>query len=120
VNRLRQVLINLLGNAVKFTKAGEIILSAETIAPSNSQEPLLKISVQDTGIGIPSDKLDRLFQPFSQVDASTTRLYGGTGLGLVICDRLVTLMGGSIQVETEEGVGSCFYLMLPLKVAKSP
>ena len=119
VNRLRQVLINLLGNAVKFTTTGQVTLTAETVLiPSSGQDkPFLKISVQDTGIGIPLDKLNRLFQPFSQVDASTTRVYGGTGLGLVICDRLVTLMGGRIQVETEEGVGSCFYLMLPLKLA---
>lgn len=120
VNRLRQVLINLLGNAVKFTTEGEITLTAETLVSNTSgqEESFLKISVQDTGIGIPADKLDRLFQPFSQVDASTTRVYGGTGLGLVICDRLVALMGGHIQVETEEGKGSCFYFILPLKPAE--
>jgi PAS domain S-box-containing protein len=122
VNRLRQVLINLLGNAVKFTTEGEITLTAETLVShtTDQDEAWLKISVRDTGIGIPPDKINRLFQPFSQVDASTTRVYGGTGLGLVICDRLMTLMGGKIEVETEEGVGSCFYCILPLKIAEIP
>ena len=114
--RLRQVFINLIHNAVKFTAQGEVEV---TLAwrQEPGRRPLLKASVRDTGIGIPADRLDRLFQSFSQVDASTTRQYGGTGLGLAICRRLVTLMGGQIWVDSVLGEGSCFQFELPCQTA---
>jgi len=101
--RLRQVLTNLVSNAVKFTRKGEVFLHVGADGPDR-----LAFTVRDTGIGIPEDKLHRLFKAFSQVDASTTRQYGGTGLGLVICDKLVTLMGGSIRVASKEDEGTTF------------
>ena len=101
--RLRQVLVNLVGNAVKFTEHGEVVVELRAPAPGR-----LEFSVKDTGIGIPRERRDRLFQSFSQVDASTTRRYGGTGLGLAISKQLVALLGGSIRVEGEEGRGSTF------------
>ena len=109
VTRLRQVLLNLLSNAVKFTERGEIVLSVGA-RRGDPAEPgyELTFSVRDTGIGIPGDRLDRLFQSFSQVDASTTRRYGGTGLGLAISQRLTELMGGRIVVTSEVGQGSEF------------
>jgi PAS domain S-box-containing protein len=111
--RLRQVLVNLISNAVKFTHKGEVVVTlTRRIAGDGSA--LLHASVRDTGIGIPADRLDRLFQVFSQVDASTTRHFGGTGLGLAICKRLVNLMGGRIWVESENGVGSNFQFEIPL------
>jgi signal transduction histidine kinase/ligand-binding sensor domain-containing protein/CheY-like chemotaxis protein len=105
--RLRQILINLIGNAVKFTRAGEVVvkLRSEDLPDGNRR---LEFTVRDTGIGIPADRLDRLFQPFSQVDSSNTREFGGSGLGLVICRRLVNLMGGTIAVESELNHGSVF------------
>jgi signal transduction histidine kinase/DNA-binding response OmpR family regulator len=116
VTRLRQVLVNLLNNAVKFTDAGEVILSANG-RPIERDQLELQLAVRDTGIGIPPDRLDRLFQSFSQVDASTTRRYGGTGLGLAISRRLVELMGGAIGVESRPGVGSTFHITLVAPVA---
>ena len=114
VTRLRQVLINLINNAVKFTAHGSISVEVR-LAPDDPVELgvppgriLIEFRVQDTGIGIPPDRLHRLFKVFSQVDSSTTRKFGGTGLGLAICERLCTLMGGSIRVESTQGVGSCF------------
>jgi len=105
--RLRQVLINLIGNAIKFTKQGEVFLGIKLI--NRHQDDLeIGFEIKDTGIGIPQDKLHRLFKAFSQVDSSTTRQYGGTGLGLVICERLIHLMGGEIKVESELGQGSTF------------
>lgn len=105
--RLRQVLANLVGNALKFTDTGEIRVSVVNV--KKDKEALwLRFSVQDTGIGIPADKINRLFHSFSQADSSTTRKYGGTGLGLVICSKLVHLMGGEISVESVEGKGSTF------------
>lgn len=107
--RLRQVLMNLVSNAVKFTREGEICISVTAAAASSGTEDIrLSFAVKDTGIGIAPDKIDRLFKAFSQVDSSTTRRYGGTGLGLVICDKLVTLMGGSMSVDSKPDEGSCF------------
>jgi signal transduction histidine kinase/CheY-like chemotaxis protein len=103
-NRVRQILLNLVGNALKFTTTGEVVVTVRPAAPAT--RPHLEFSVRDTGIGIPADRLDRLFKPFSQVDASTTREFGGTGLGLAISRRLVTLMGGRIWMESAEGHGS--------------
>jgi PAS domain S-box-containing protein len=108
ITRLRQILVNLLSNAVKFTPAGEVEVTIDSErTPSGSYR--LHARVRDTGIGIPSDRLDRLFQSFSQVDASTTRHYGGTGLGLAISKRLAELMGGDMWVESTQGVGSTFH-----------
>ena len=104
--RLRQILINLGGNAIKFTEKGEILISLEM---ENLKEGLIKISVNDTGIGIPKDKQEDLFNPFSQVDGSTTRKYGGTGLGLAISRQLVELMEGTIGLDSEEKKGSTFW-----------
>ncbi len=134
VNRLRQILLNLLGNAVKFTDEGSVDVTvsivtaedagegqdAEAGAPETDtgEDYLLQFAVSDTGIGIPKDKFDRLFQPFSQVDSSISRQYGGTGLGLVISQRLCELMGGRMWVESEVGKGSCFYCTIRLKAAK--
>ncbi len=111
VTRLRQILANLISNAVKFTNAGEIFLHVE----ENSRTPEwieLHFSVKDTGIGIPENKLDRLFKSFSQVDSSTTREYGGTGLGLAICHTLTKLMGGSMWVQSRPGEGSVFHFKI--------
>jgi len=105
--RLRQILANLLGNAVKFTARGEIELSVSVAA--HAPALTLQFAVRDTGIGIPADRIDRLFRSFSQVDNSTHRQYGGTGLGLVISRRLAELMGGRMWVESFEGRGSTFY-----------
>jgi PAS domain S-box-containing protein len=115
--RLRQVLLNLLSNAVKFTEEGEVVvlLDAERTGRRSYR---LEFAVRDTGIGIPKDRMDNLFDSFSQVDASTTRRYGGTGLGLAITKRLVELMGGTMWVESEEGKGSTFRIGLPTKAAE--
>ena len=105
--RLKQVLINLVGNAIKFTREGEIFVNV--FLKSSGQKQLeLAFEIRDTGIGIPEDKLERLFKAFSQVDSSTTRRYGGTGLGLVICEKLVALMGGTICVDSVAGQGTTF------------
>jgi signal transduction histidine kinase/DNA-binding response OmpR family regulator len=119
VTRLRQILVNLLSNAIKFTEQGEIVIE---VHPADSQTPStgLQFSVTDTGIGIPADRMDRLFQSFSQVDSSTTRQYGGTGLGLVISKRLAELMGGKIWVESQVGKGSTFSFTITIVPAESP
>ena len=106
--RLRQVLVNLVNNAVKFTERGEVLVSVALVAPPTAGQARLRFSVRDTGIGIAPDRLDRLFKSFSQVDASMTRRFGGTGLGLAISQRLVSIMGGRIGVESVEGRGSVF------------
>ncbi|MFA5059153.1 MAG: PAS domain S-box protein [Candidatus Omnitrophota bacterium] len=106
--RLRQILINLINNAIKFTQKGKIELAVKLVS-SSAHECQLKFSVTDTGVGIPKDKQEMLFQPFIQADASTTRRFGGTGLGLAISKRLVEMMKGRIWVESEEWKGSTFY-----------
>lgn len=105
--RLRQVLVNLLGNAVKFTAQGEVVLTVQRGEPQPGGMAL-EFSITDTGIGIPAQAMGVLFQSFSQVDTSTTRKFGGTGLGLAISRRLTELMGGTMRVDSEEGKGSCF------------
>ena len=123
VARVRQILINLIGNAVKFTKTGSVKLRVGVEEATDHERPgvrVLKFSVTDTGIGIPSDKVDTLFNPFTQVDASSTRHHGGTGLGLAICKSLVSLMGGKIWVESTEGVGSTFTFTIAVQVAQPP
>jgi PAS domain S-box-containing protein len=123
VTRLRQVLVNLLSNAVKFTDSGEVVVSVKVQPMENDTTSSLRSSsdsagyqvhfaVHDTGIGILPERLDRLFQSFSQIDASTTRRYGGTGLGLIISKRLVELMGGTIWVESAPGEGSTFHFTM--------
>ncbi|MBM3852417.1 MAG: hypothetical protein FJ399_04595, partial [Verrucomicrobia bacterium] len=103
VTRVRQVLLNLVGNAVKFTERGEVVVEVRAERTASGEEAWVTFAVRDTGIGIPAERMDRLFKVFSQVDASTTRHHGGTGLGLAICRRLVELMGGRIWVESEAG-----------------
>lgn len=115
--RLRQVLINLLSNAMKFTQKGEIFLGVTQIHRTDDGEIEIEFEIRDTGIGIPEQKLNKLFEPFSQVDSSTTRKYGGTGLGLVICERLVSLMGGQIKVSSQPGIGSTFTFDIKAKVS---
>ena len=107
-HRLRQIVINLVGNAIKFTEVGEVVLDV-ALQPQADDSLMLHFCVQDTGIGIPEDKLDTIFEAFEQVDTSTTRRYGGTGLGLAIVSRLVDLMGGNIWVESEVHRGSVFH-----------
>ena len=144
--RLQQVLLNLAGNAIKFTERGEVEISLRILKglgirdwgleedkPETPGSPhlipnpqslipsdTLEFAVRDTGIGIPSSGLERLFQPFAQADASMARRFGGTGLGLSICQRLVEMMGGRIWVESEVGKGSTFYFTVRLPLAKEP
>jgi len=115
--RLRQVLVNLLGNAVKFTERGEVLLTASVVPLTDRADgPLrLRVEVSDTGIGIPADRMHRLFHSFSQVDSSTTRVYGGSGLGLAISRRLAEAMGGELHATSEVGVGSTFTLTVVLQ-----
>lgn len=117
--RLNQILINLLANAVKFTSSGQIVisLSCTNSIHDRSKERILHFAISDTGIGIPEDRLDRLFKSFSQVDTSTTRQYGGTGTGLAICARLIDLMKGRIWVESIPGKGSTFHFEIPVNEA---
>jgi len=117
--RLRQILLNLVSNAMKFTHQGEVFLKVE-LEESNGDQLSIRFEVRDTGIGIPEDKLSRLFKAFSQVDSSTTRKYGGTGLGLAISEKLVNLMGGQIGVNSQEAEGTTFYFTLKTKVAETP
>ncbi|HBB32937.1 MAG TPA: histidine kinase [Cyanobacteria bacterium UBA8803] len=142
ITRLRQILVNLLSNAVKFTHTGEVVVSVTARELDNSYEGSanqqnspsqlvtsssltprsryeIQFAVKDTGIGIPTDRMDNLFKPFSQLDASTTRQYGGTGLGLAISQRLTELMGGRMWVESQVGVGSTFYFTVVTAVVSS-
>ena len=116
--RLKQVLLNLLNNAIKFTDAGEVLLSADQVTLEG--EKRIRFEVRDTGIGIPEDRMDRLFKSFSQVDSSTTRRFGGTGLGLIITKRLVDLMGGQTSVVSTVGEGTTFTVDLPFTLTDRP
>ena len=119
--RLRQLVTNLLGNAMKFTEGGTVTLHATSLtAPPGDERSWIRVQVQDTGVGIASDQMGRLFQRFSQADDSTTRRFGGSGLGLVICKHLVELMGGSINVRSTLGKGSTFWFDVPLLEAIAP
>jgi signal transduction histidine kinase len=110
--RLKQILVNLLSNAIKFTETGTVQLRVE--ASRIAEKPVLHFSITDTGIGIPLEKRETIFQAFTQADSSFTRRFGGTGLGLAIASQLVLLMGGRIWVESEVGKGSTFHFTIPL------
>ena len=115
ITRLRQILVNLLSNAVKFTEQGEIVVYVKANLIQQVEESWqyqIEFEIKDTGIGIPEAKMDRLFQPFSQIDTSATRKYEGTGLGLIICKKLAEMMGGQIWVKSTAGVGSSFYFTI--------
>ncbi|HEV7507700.1 MAG TPA: two-component regulator propeller domain-containing protein [Thermoanaerobaculia bacterium] len=114
--RLRQILVNLLGNAIKFTSTGEISLLVDSV-PVEGDTVELRFQVRDTGIGIPPERMDRLFKPFSQADASNTRIYGGSGLGLAISQRFATKLGGSMWVKSEPGQGSVFHFTIRCRPA---
>lgn len=120
--RIRQILINLIGNAIKFTANGEVVLTISNVTtnsyPKLGDKVNIQFDISDTGIGIDDTKLDSIFESFSQVDTSITKKYGGTGLGLTICRNLINLMGGKIQVESEPGKGSKFSFSLPTTVAQ--
>jgi CheY-like chemotaxis protein len=126
VTRLRQIIVNLVNNAIKFTPSGSISIQVRripldaTVRATPAGRMRLEITVQDTGIGIPPDRIDRLFKAFSQVDSSTTRKYGGTGLGLAICQRLCQLMYGDIRVESTLGKGSTFTIAFMTDTAQRP
>ena len=114
--RIRQIIVNLVGNAIKFTERGEVVVDVE-LQSSSAKELALAVSVRDTGIGIPPEKCHSIFREFEQADSSTTRRFGGTGLGLAISSRLVALMGGTIEVESEVGHGSQFSFTMSLQTA---
>jgi signal transduction histidine kinase/FixJ family two-component response regulator len=114
--RLNQILMNLIGNAIKFTESGSVLVSCK-IAQQEDRNIVLKFSVSDTGIGIPADKLETVFERFSQADSDITRKYGGTGLGLAIARQLVTLLGGTLEVQSEPGKGTQFSFSLPFTYA---
>jgi CheY-like chemotaxis protein len=117
--RIRQVLLNLVSNAIKFTSEGEVVVSVMA-GLSSASHANLQISVADTGIGIPAAKQATIFQAFTQADGSTTRRYGGTGLGLAVCMKLVKLMGGSLWLNSKPGVGSAFHFTLQLPLSDVP
>jgi signal transduction histidine kinase len=112
--RLRQVLLNLLGNAVKFTEKGEVAVEVRLLRET-AASVVVRIDVRDTGIGIPKDRHAAIFESFTQADGSSTRRFGGTGLGLTICRDLVRLMGGELQLDSEPGAGSEFRVVLFLE-----
>ncbi len=114
--RIRQVLVNLIGNAIKFTEHGGITVSVACLR-KDDREASLELAVRDTGIGIPADKLELVFEKFTQADGSMTRRYGGTGLGLTIVKQLVEVMGGTVGVESRVGTGTTFTVTLHLPVA---
>jgi signal transduction histidine kinase len=115
VTKVRQTLLNLLGNAAKFTSSGSVTLAASR--EERVDGPWLRFRVSDTGIGMTTDQLGRLFQPFSQADASTTRRFGGTGLGLAISRSFVEMMGGTVAVSSEPERGSTFTVELPARAS---
>jgi CheY-like chemotaxis protein/anti-sigma regulatory factor (Ser/Thr protein kinase) len=115
--RLKQILLNLLGNAIKFTQQGSITIVA-TLISEQADQVVIRLEIRDTGIGIPAAVQQRLFTPFVQADGSTIRNFGGSGLGLVICQRLTELMGGRISFTSEEGKGSSFFVELPIAKAQ--
>ncbi|MHA4809353.1 two-component regulator propeller domain-containing protein [Flavitalea flava] len=117
--RLRQVLMNLVGNAMKFTQKGEIYVGVRRSKKPGEKDMVLEFEVKDTGIGIPDDKIGRLFKAFTQADSSTTRKYGGTGLGLAISEKLVRLMGGEMGVKSKEGIGTTFSFNIRVTQGKS-
>lgn len=117
VTRIRQIIVNLLSNAIKFTQNGRVILKVESPGDTINNKRKIHFCVQDTGIGISADRVNKLFQSFTQVDASTTRVYGGTGLGLAISKRLCEMMGGTMWVESETGKGSTFHFTIEAEVA---
>ncbi len=108
-NMVRQIVLNFLSNAAKFTEHGQIVLAAK------GDNDTVSMSVSDTGIGIPEDQLSRIFEEFIQIDGSTTRQHAGTGLGLAISQRLATLLGGRIEIESEPGMGSTFTVTVPVR-----
>ena len=112
MTRFRQIITNLLSNALKFTQQGTVSLFVKA-DKKEDQQVIYTFKIQDTGIGIPKNRMDRLFRSFSQVDSSTSRRYGGTGLGLAISKQLCELMGGTMWAESEEGVGSTFSFTMP-------
>ena len=115
-SRLRQVLVNLVSNAIKFTSSGNITVSVDRVG-ARDRTARLRFAVSDTGIGIPQERLNRLFKSFSQVDSSTTRQFGGTGLGLSICKQLIDLMGGEIGVQSQVGVGTTFWFEIEIETS---
>ncbi|MCP4512557.1 MAG: histidine kinase, partial [Fuerstiella sp.] len=115
--RLRQVLLNLVGNAIKFTESGEVVVNVRTVSQTD-EDTVLQFSVRDTGVGIPDDRLDHVFDAFEQADSSTTRRFGGTGLGLAISSRIVNLMHGRVWVESDVGRGSTFFFTTRFELAK--
>ncbi len=118
--RVRQILTNLIGNAIKFTERGEIVVSVQEQSQQGADDTFLRLAVRDTGIGISSDKQEKIFEAFSQADGSMARKYGGTGLGLTICARLVEMMGGRIWVESQAGQGSTFFFTVHLALQSAP
>ena len=115
--RLRQVLVNLIGNAIKFTESGEVVITVQTVAEQTDDSIMLRFTVRDTGIGIPPEAQSRIFEQFSQADESMSRRYGGTGLGLTIVRQLVEMMGGTLGVSSDAGTGSTFWFTVRLNVA---
>lgn len=118
--RMRQVLTNLVGNAVKFTKEGHVVLRVSGVPDSDGATCAIHVAIEDTGIGIPKDKIQHIFGEFNQVENERNRQFEGTGLGLAISKRLIELMGGTVWVESEEGQGSCFGFRVPLPMAEGP
>eukprot|EP01037_Dinobryon_pediforme_P047434 gene47434-61593_t len=117
--RLQQILINLAGNAIKFTEQGEVVLTVK-LSAQDEDGLALAFAVRDTGIGLTAEQCSNIFAGFSQAEASTARRYGGTGLGLAISQRLVGLMGGSLQVNSRLGQGSTFYFTMRCQAAANP
>ncbi|MDD5586906.1 MAG: ATP-binding protein, partial [Alphaproteobacteria bacterium] len=115
-SRVRQILVNLIGNALKFTINGGVFVNAELVSPPGAAPAVIKITIKDTGIGIPQDLQSRLFEPFYQVSSGTTKTMTGTGLGLAIAKRFCTMMGGEIGIESETGKGAAFWFTMSLQL----